>query len=674
VVQGSLGTTTTVLHGNVAGVPTYGAVSLTTDVSGILPNGNTTATDANTAAAIVARDPSGNFSAGTITATLSGSAPAGSLTGTTLAANVVTSSLTSVGTLSALRVDGLLDCRYNAATLRPASTSGGVSVNWNYTNGAAEVGLWNTYDTSMPAAGAGGFMFRQKTSSTTHADLLYVDSTGQLQSGSMGSASAPSYSFSGRTTTGMYSSGADTLNFATGGAQRMTINSTGLLSTESSFELCGLGTGDRAAYIDFHSSGTPGAIDYSSRILRDSGVNGALSFIHSGTGTMYLQALGAADISFLTSNVNRMTISSAGAVTIGTGGVILNAAGAVGAPSYSFSGDSNTGMYSDVADTIMFATAGIKRTTINSTGVTIDSGRLQTYTGTSTGGTFHHSFHSTSGGEAGLRWGLGLQGTESGGNAGSTLTLWSYTNVGDYIVNPFTITRDGIFLHSCISTNTTIGGGGDGGGFINYRNTTNALYELFFNGSSGSPYAEIAGQCTNQASSYGDIVVATRSAAGYGEKMRINSVGLVNVINNFTLFSTDAVNPDATYYAMRFSTDNTSSANVPITHASVTTGDTYTITTAGIYAISIHWQSNSFHYVALGRNWTTNTALTAANVNTDTIVAFRYKNNDEMEAQMSWTGYLALNDVITLQMNTTVPGQVNITNSNCWKVRFTFIH
>lgn len=55
----------------------------------------TDAASANTVSTIVARDASGNFSAGTITATLNGAAPAGSLTGTTLAANVVTSSLTS---------------------------------------------------------------------------------------------------------------------------------------------------------------------------------------------------------------------------------------------------------------------------------------------------------------------------------------------------------------------------------------------------------------------------------------------------------------------------------------------------------------------------------------------------------------------------------------------------
>lgn len=48
---GSLGTTTTVLHGNAAGAPTFGAVSLTADVTGSLPiaNGGTAGTTAATA-------------------------------------------------------------------------------------------------------------------------------------------------------------------------------------------------------------------------------------------------------------------------------------------------------------------------------------------------------------------------------------------------------------------------------------------------------------------------------------------------------------------------------------------------------------------------------------------------------------------------------------------------
>ena len=50
-----------------------------------IPNSATTATSANTASAIVARDASGNFSAGTITATLSGNAT--NVTGTVAVAN-----------------------------------------------------------------------------------------------------------------------------------------------------------------------------------------------------------------------------------------------------------------------------------------------------------------------------------------------------------------------------------------------------------------------------------------------------------------------------------------------------------------------------------------------------------------------------------------------------------
>ena len=48
IVQGAKGTTTTVLHGNAAGSPTYSAVSLTADVTGVLPiaNGGTNSSTA----------------------------------------------------------------------------------------------------------------------------------------------------------------------------------------------------------------------------------------------------------------------------------------------------------------------------------------------------------------------------------------------------------------------------------------------------------------------------------------------------------------------------------------------------------------------------------------------------------------------------------------------------
>ena len=73
------------LIGSGGGDPVFGAVALNqaAAVTGTLPNGNTTATSSNTLSAIVARDASGNFTAGTVTAALSGN----SSTATDLAAN-----------------------------------------------------------------------------------------------------------------------------------------------------------------------------------------------------------------------------------------------------------------------------------------------------------------------------------------------------------------------------------------------------------------------------------------------------------------------------------------------------------------------------------------------------------------------------------------------------------
>jgi len=87
-VLGSLGTTTTVLHGNAAGAPTFGAVSLTADVSGILPIANGgTGTTATTFASLTTNVsgilPIANGGTGTSTAGVS--------------ATIVTAKLTALG-------------------------------------------------------------------------------------------------------------------------------------------------------------------------------------------------------------------------------------------------------------------------------------------------------------------------------------------------------------------------------------------------------------------------------------------------------------------------------------------------------------------------------------------------------------------------------------------------
>ena len=133
VVSSSLTSVGTIATGVWNGTAISDTYLATISTAGKVSNSATTAASANTASAIVARDASGNFSAGTITAALTGNAStattlqtarningvsfngsaditvtaaASTLSGTTLASGVTASSLTSVGTLSALTMGG----------------------------------------------------------------------------------------------------------------------------------------------------------------------------------------------------------------------------------------------------------------------------------------------------------------------------------------------------------------------------------------------------------------------------------------------------------------------------------------------------------------------------------------------------------------------------------------
>jgi hypothetical protein len=90
------------------------------------------ATSANTASKVVARDASGNFSAGTITATLSGAATSATTAGTVTTA--AQPNITSVGTLTSLSVSGGLTTAN--ITTGANSTAGSLTGNWTLTTGS----------------------------------------------------------------------------------------------------------------------------------------------------------------------------------------------------------------------------------------------------------------------------------------------------------------------------------------------------------------------------------------------------------------------------------------------------------------------------------------------------------------------------------------------------------
>lgn len=164
VVTSSLTAVGTIATGVWQGTAIADTYLATISTGGKVANSATTAASANTASAIVARDASGNFTAGTITAALAGNAStatalatpraingvnfdgtaaitvtaaAGTLTGATLAAGVTASSLTSVGTLTALAVSG--QASFAAGSAAAPSVKVGAEQNGMYSDGAGSL-------------------------------------------------------------------------------------------------------------------------------------------------------------------------------------------------------------------------------------------------------------------------------------------------------------------------------------------------------------------------------------------------------------------------------------------------------------------------------------------------------------------------------------------------------
>jgi len=163
-VNGGTGATT--LTGYVYGNGT-GAMTASTTI----PNSATTATSANTSSAIVARDSSGNFSAGTITASLNGTAT--NVSGVVAIANGGTGQTTANAAFNALVPS-------QSGNSGKFLTTNGTDTSWATSTGGAALSNDTTTATNLYPMFAAATSGTPSTVYTSNAQYLFKPSTGEL--------------------------------------------------------------------------------------------------------------------------------------------------------------------------------------------------------------------------------------------------------------------------------------------------------------------------------------------------------------------------------------------------------------------------------------------------------------------------------------------------------------
>jgi hypothetical protein len=215
-------------------------------------------------------------------------------------------------------------------------------------------------DTGMFTSGANTLNF-----TTAGVERGRFAATGEFLMVSLGTSALPAYSFTGDTNTGMFSTGADVLNFATAGVER------GRFAATGEFLMVSLGTSALPAY----------------------------SFTGDTNTGMF--STGADVLNFATNGIEAARFTSLGVFRMGAGG-------SAAAPAISVTGDTNTGIAWTAADTLVLSTAGVARLTIDSTGkVTIPGTLDPTDIILSGGGTAHF-----------MQWGNGTTAAVSAAGTG----------------------------------------------------------------------------------------------------------------------------------------------------------------------------------------------------------------------------------------------------------------
>jgi len=211
-------------------------------------------------------------------------------------------------------------------------------------------------------ADGGGITLR----GTTNKTINWVNATGAWTSSErfsypLGTAAAPTITFTGDPNTGIYSPGADQLAISTNGTGRLFVGANGSV---------GIGLASTNDTLLAYE-----ATDPAIRVT-DATVN-AYYAVSSSSQLAQLNVSSAHPLRIMTSGSERLRITSDGKLGVGTSlpdalltvnGVGAHGLGSAAAPSFAFTGDLNTGIYSPGANQLAISTNGTGRLFVDSIG------------------------------------------------------------------------------------------------------------------------------------------------------------------------------------------------------------------------------------------------------------------------------------------------------------------
>ena len=257
-----------------------------------------------------------------------------------------------------------------------------------------------------------------------------------------GTAAAPSLAFTADTDTGMYRAGTNQIGFTAGGVELLAIGSadvdvmTGHLNLISNTGAQTMSLGEWSSGFDYAAVETPSMVV----LMGNASDVNSQGFIRTkGTGELKLGVNNSNDLTIADGGA----VSTVGDIT--AGGDIVTAVGSAAAPSHTFTGFTTTGMYQQGTNEVGFATAGTENLRLTGSNLRMASATSTIYnvgyyrgasaTGTVSSPTYSWDGDTNTGMYRGaadtIAWALG--GVRKMQLSPDRLYLWGGTNVTSYI-------------------------------------------------------------------------------------------------------------------------------------------------------------------------------------------------------------------------------------------------